>query len=39
MTLLGVVFMRTARTLARWQGGVLLGCYVPFMTVVALRPG
>jgi cation:H+ antiporter len=31
ITGLGCVFLRTARTMARWEGGVLLGLYVTFV--------
>lgn len=37
MTLLGALFMRTSRTMMRWEGGVLLGLYAAFVgTSVAL---
>jgi cation:H+ antiporter len=31
MTVLGCIFLRTARTMARWEGAVLLGLYLLFL--------
>ncbi len=36
MTVLAVVFMRTARSFARWEGGVLLAGYLAYVSWVAL---
>jgi len=38
MTLLGALFMRTARTMTRWEGVALLGPYLLFLLAHALGP-
>lgn len=38
ITIVGVVFMRTARTIVRWEGGVLLGGYVAFVAYLLVAP-
>jgi cation:H+ antiporter len=37
MTVMAVVFMRTARSISRFEGAVALATYAAFMTVVAVR--
>ncbi len=37
MTLVGVVFLRTARTMSRWEGGLLALGYVAFLGWLAFR--
>ena len=36
LTVLGLVFMRTARTIRRWEGAVLLFGYVFFLAYLAI---
>lgn len=38
MTLVAVVTMRTARTMARWEGAILLAGYAAFLVFLATRP-